>query len=189
MRPWASLECLTASSDCRRRPVTPRSVQRSNRCSCRFRVFRVGVMPGGVPPSVEGSCPAGFHHSSMCSALRAGLDGLGVHSDEVPRNCLNADCSGHWWVKNPKISIISFCGVDPVTPRYGRWYCWPPGSHHIIHHLLWGLPGAVAVFWGPAWMLRIAQPARAWAPAPAGRSAKGRHIQLLLPVTRLAGLD
>ena len=39
---------------------------------------------------------AGFHHSEMCNALKAGLEGLGVHNDEVPRNCLNADCSGHW---------------------------------------------------------------------------------------------
>ena len=31
----------------------------------------------------------------MCTALRSGLDQLGVHAAEVPRNCLNPDCSGH----------------------------------------------------------------------------------------------
>lgn len=41
------------------------------------------------------SVHTGFKHSSMCSALRTGLQGLGVHCAEVPRNCLNADCGGH----------------------------------------------------------------------------------------------
>jgi hypothetical protein len=33
--------------------------------------------------------------SGMCSALQGGLQGLGVHCEEVPRNCLNPDCGGH----------------------------------------------------------------------------------------------
>ena len=33
--------------------------------------------------------------SGLCSALKSGLDALGVHCAEVPRNCLNADCGGH----------------------------------------------------------------------------------------------
>ncbi|PRW45373.1 Long-chain-alcohol oxidase FAO1 [Chlorella sorokiniana] len=37
----------------------------------------------------------GFKHSDMCSTLRSGLQNLGVHAAEVPRNCLNPDCSGH----------------------------------------------------------------------------------------------
>ncbi|EFN52938.1 hypothetical protein CHLNCDRAFT_137296 [Chlorella variabilis] len=37
----------------------------------------------------------GVRTGGMCSALRGGLEALGVHSGEVPRNCLSPDCGGH----------------------------------------------------------------------------------------------
>ncbi|KAL4425046.1 hypothetical protein ABPG77_001824 [Micractinium sp. CCAP 211/92] len=37
----------------------------------------------------------GFSHSAMCSTLATGLQGVGVHCGDVPRNCLSNGCSGH----------------------------------------------------------------------------------------------
>jgi long-chain-alcohol oxidase len=38
----------------------------------------------------------GFAHGGACSALAAGLQAAGMHCGDVPRNCLDPECSGHW---------------------------------------------------------------------------------------------
>jgi len=38
----------------------------------------------------------GFVHGGACSALAAGLEAAGMHCGDVPRNCLDPECSGHW---------------------------------------------------------------------------------------------
>lgn len=40
------------------------------------------------------SVHTGFKHSETCGTLREGLQRLGVHAGEVPRNCLRPDCAG-----------------------------------------------------------------------------------------------
>lgn len=55
----------------------------------------------------------------MCSALRSGLDNLGVHAEEVPRNCLNPDCSGHCGhgcARGYKQASAAQCGAVPPSP-------------------------------------------------------------------------
>ncbi|PSC68186.1 Long-chain-alcohol oxidase FAO1 isoform A [Micractinium conductrix] len=37
----------------------------------------------------------GYKHSATCSTLSKGLQGVGVHCGEVPRNCLTDDCGGY----------------------------------------------------------------------------------------------
>ncbi|KAH7617681.1 hypothetical protein Ndes2526B_g07546 [Nannochloris sp. 'desiccata'] len=37
----------------------------------------------------------GFAHGGACSALAAGLEAAGMHCGDVPRNCLDPECSGH----------------------------------------------------------------------------------------------
>jgi long-chain-alcohol oxidase len=38
----------------------------------------------------------GFAHGGACSALAAGLEAAGMHCGDVPRNCLDKECSGYW---------------------------------------------------------------------------------------------
>jgi long-chain-alcohol oxidase len=37
-----------------------------------------------------------FAHGGACSALAAGLQAAGMDFGDVPRNCLDPECSGHW---------------------------------------------------------------------------------------------
>jgi hypothetical protein len=50
----------------------------------------------------------------MCSALRSGLQGVGAHCGEVPRNCQTADCGGHCCLGCAR-------GYKQVGRRGGLW--------------------------------------------------------------------
>jgi len=74
-----------------------------------------------------------FVRSPMCTALHDGLQGLGVHCDEVPRNCQTPDCSGHCHFgcargyKQVGPRAWSFRVVQAqLAERVWRWlgYCW-----------------------------------------------------------------
>ena len=55
-----------------------------------------------------------FGHGGACSALAAGLSAAGMHCEEVPRNCVDPHCGGHWYVYLFEIEkgLIKFCNCS-----------------------------------------------------------------------------